>query len=451
MKNPKMFLNQALARHMVLFLALLAIIFLGTTNGYAQGINYPVGSPAGTSGAGNARTDPDNFFMRNNVAGLTEIPVTDEEEQSGDQQESGKGGWRIYGELQESVYKYTRERPFPNQVGRGISSGATIFNPGLASELTYTSGNHRFGFGIGAYQAFGFQSKFKDDPADFGARATFFDTRVASNDIAMGGAVRLHKTLSVGAAFIFGRGFLDLKAPALQLFAFGTVRQARLDVTDIGAPGVNVNVLFHPVKFISFSAGYKSERTYNLEGKFDTFTLQGFQFLPKRFNAKVEFKIPQVAEFGVQIRPHKKVIVAADFRFYDYTETFGPPIKLIDQDTNTEIQRLVIMGKDVRSARFGIVISATDKTKINLGTAYTSNGFPAAAINPGLVNVGGLDISGGFAKRIHGQWFNFATAVVLGRTRLVGPPANLLFNGRYKGNGVLFSLGMRLNKIPFIQ
>jgi hypothetical protein len=41
----------------------------------AQGINYPVGSPTGTSGAGNARTDPDNLFIRNNVAGMTEIPV----------------------------------------------------------------------------------------------------------------------------------------------------------------------------------------------------------------------------------------------------------------------------------------------------------------------------------------------------------------------------------------
>jgi hypothetical protein len=33
----------------------------------AQGINYPVGNPTATSGAGNARTDPDNFFLRNNI------------------------------------------------------------------------------------------------------------------------------------------------------------------------------------------------------------------------------------------------------------------------------------------------------------------------------------------------------------------------------------------------
>lgn len=159
---------------------------------------------------------------------------------------------------------------------------------------------------MGAYQAFGFQSKFEEDPKKFGARATFFDTRVASNDVAIGGAVRLTKQISVGAAFIFGRAFLDLKTPALQAFAFGLVRDSRLDVSDFGAPGVNVGVHIRPSSKLDIGLSYKSKRTYNLEGEFDTFELKGFQFAPNKRNAFVEFKLPAVAEAGVVIKPNKK-------------------------------------------------------------------------------------------------------------------------------------------------
>src|SRR5262245_48985804 len=71
----------------------------------AQGINYPVGSPTGTSGAGNARTDPDNLFIRNNVAGMTEIPINEAEELSGKLGVSANGHWRFLGEFQLATYQ----------------------------------------------------------------------------------------------------------------------------------------------------------------------------------------------------------------------------------------------------------------------------------------------------------------------------------------------------------
>lgn len=433
-------------------MTIFTIILLGALqNNYAQGINYPVGSPGGTSGAGNARTDPDNYFIRNNVAGLTEIPVNDEEENTQKLQESGKGGWRMYGELQQSIYFYRRDRTLLTDPFFGRSSRSIIVNPGLAGEITYTSGNHHYGFGIGTYQMFGFQSKFEEDPAKFGSRAIFFDTRVASNDVAAGGAVRLTKQISVGAAFIFGRAFLDLKSPALQALAFGQIRDSRLDVTDIGAPGVNLSVHIRPTSKIDIGLNYKSKRTYNLEGKLETFELKGFQFGPNIRNAEVEFKLPTVAEAGITFKPNKTLHFSFDYRFYDYTATFGPPIILIDRNTKEVLQRIIINGKDVRSYRAGVLYNVSEKTKLFFGTAYTTNGFPSAVINPGLVNVGGADASFGLAKKINGQWFNFSVAVIQGRERRVSRPPNQLFPGKYIGRGVLFGVGFRLNKLPLFQ
>src|SRR5262245_1060175 len=101
------------SRMMMLFVVFVASLLLSTPKGYAQGINYPVGSPTGTSGAGNARTDPDNLFIRNNIAGLTEIPVNEEEENTGVLGDSGKGKWRAFSDLQVSIYRYRRERILP--------------------------------------------------------------------------------------------------------------------------------------------------------------------------------------------------------------------------------------------------------------------------------------------------------------------------------------------------
>jgi hypothetical protein len=103
-----------------------------------------------------------------------------------------------------------------------------------------------------------------------------------------------------------------------------------------------------------------------------------------------------------------------------------------------------IDGEDVRSIRFGGVYSATETTKIHFGSAFTANGIPDAFITPGLTNVGGVDISGGIGKRIFGRWVNVGVAGIFGRTRTVGPPQNTVFPGRYKGNGVLFGIGLRM-------
>src|SRR5215510_10398188 len=65
-----------------LFMVLVFVLTLGGAAA-AQVINYPVGAPTSTSGAGNARTDPDNFFLRNNIGGMTEIPSRAEEERGG--------------------------------------------------------------------------------------------------------------------------------------------------------------------------------------------------------------------------------------------------------------------------------------------------------------------------------------------------------------------------------
>lgn len=450
MQNVKRFIPQAGLRVLMLFIGMACLVALGATTSYAQGINYPVGSPAATSGTGNARIDADNFFMRNNIAGLTEIPVNEEEETTGELQTSGKGNWRMDGEIQESVYKYRRIRTVPGPTF-GLSSGAVIINPGLAGELTYTSGNHKYGLGIGAYQAFGFQSKFIDDPKIFGARSLFFDTKVASNDLAIGGAYRVTKKLSVGAAFIFGRGFLDLKAPAFQALGFGLIRPARLDVAQIGAPGVNVGISYRPFKRLSFGFGYKSKRTYDLKGEFDNFELTGAGIVGTKRKATVEFKIPTVAEAGVAVDVTEKLNFSFDFRFYDYTATLGPTVNVTEVGTKKVLQTLTINAKDVRSIRFGGIYKYNKTTKILFGSAFTTSSFPEASINPGLVNVGGVDVSGGLEKRIKGIWCTFSTAGVFGRPRTVRTPPNLVFPGRYKGNGVLFNVGFRFNPLELLK
>src|SRR5262245_23444942 len=100
----------------------------------AQVINFPVGIPVGTSGAGNARTDADNFFIRNNVAGMTEIPPRD---QNGSQSLSTKSGWRFNGSFQLSTYLYRRERFLPGPA-QGITSETRLGAPlNPASEITY--------------------------------------------------------------------------------------------------------------------------------------------------------------------------------------------------------------------------------------------------------------------------------------------------------------------------
>jgi Outer membrane protein transport protein (OMPP1/FadL/TodX) len=423
------------------FIPLLGLLALSTAIS-AQGINYPVGSPTGTSGAGNARTDPDNLFIRNNVAGMTEIAVSSDEERSGRLGVTANSRWRFLGELQLATYRYSRERILPGPT-QGITSETRLGTGGGAGEVTYTRGDHRYAFGVGIYTIYGFQSKL-EDPSQLGPFATFFDTRVASNDIGAGGAVRLNSKLSVGGTFIFGRGFVDLSLPNPQLAPLGIARQDRLDVSGFGAPGGSVGMHFRPTEKLSFGINYKTRRNYDLDGSLATFVaLPGTgEIVPVEPQVIVKLKPPAVAEGGVEVKATSKLRVFADFRFYDYTATFQE-IDVTDKQSGQVLFALHLDAYDVRSIRAGAIYAMSDATKLHFGWAYTSNGIPAAAITPGTINLGGFDISGGIGKRIGSCWLNIGAAAILGLNRTIGPPENAMFAGKYGGRGAMLGMGVR--------
>jgi long-chain fatty acid transport protein len=396
----------------------------------------------GTSGAGNARDDEDNFFIRNNVAGMTEIPFRN---RNGNQDCSDKGRWRFNGSLQLSTFLVRRERfpPGPTQVTE------TRFGPplGLASEVTYTRGDRKFAIGFGAYTIFGFQSKLKDPPS-LGPLATFFDTRVASNDFAAGGAVRLSRKLSVGGSFILGRGFIDLARPNPTLALVGITRQDRLDVAAFGAPGLSAGLFYRPTARLSFGINYKTKRSYDLEGSLKTFNLVpgpsgAAQVIPVNTQVKAKLKPPAIAEGGFEIKATDNLRLFADFRFYDYTATFR---ELVVRDKASD-QALITMrldAFDVRSFRAGGLYALNSATTLQFGLAYTSRGLPDAAFSPGTVNTGGFDFSVGVIRRVVGDlWLNIGVAGVLAQERKIGPPANPLFPGRYGGWGGVLGVGIR--------
>jgi long-subunit fatty acid transport protein len=410
----------------------------------AQVINLPVGVPVGTSGAGNARTDADNFFIRNNVAGMTDIPFRNQNRQ---QDLSAAGQWRFNGSFQLETFLNRRERILPGP-GQGITS-ETRFGPPLipAGEITYTRGDRKFAFGFGAYTIFGFQSKLKDPPT-LGPLATFFDTRVASNDFAVGGAMKLHPKLSVGASFIFGRGFVDLARPNPDLAQLGIARQDRLDVDDIGAPGLSVGLFYRPTARLSFGINYKTKRKYNLEGGLETFVLvpgpSGVaQVVPLNTSVTLELKPPAIAEGGLEVKATDKLRIFSDFRFYDYTATFQNLV-VRAEESGQALVTLKLDAFDVRSFRTGGLYALNPATVIQFGWAYTSRGLPDAAFSPGTVNTGGFDFAGGVIRRVMGdRWLNIGVAVVLAQKRNIGPPANPLFPGRYSGWGGVLGVGIR--------
>jgi hypothetical protein len=423
------------------FIPLVGLLALDIAT-FAQGINYPVGNPTGTSGTGNARTDPDNFFIRNNVAGMTEIPASVAEERSGRLVVTANGHWRFVGELQLATYRYSRERILPGPT-QGINAETRLGTGGGAGEVTYVSGDRRYAIGIGVYTIYGFQSKLKDPP-QLGPFATFFDTRVASNDLGAGGAVRLNSKLSVGGTFIFGRGFVDLSLPNPQLAPLGIARQDRLDVSAFGAPGASVGLHFRPTEKVSFGINYKTRRNYNLDGSLATFVaVPGTGVIvPVEPQVVVQLKPPAVAEGGIQVKATNKLHIFADFRFYDYTATFQE-IDVTDKQSGRVLFALQLGAFDVRSVRAGAVYAVSDATKLHFGWAYTSNGIPAAAITPGTINLGGFDISGGIGKRIRSYWLNIGAAAILGLNRTIGPPENTAFPGKYGGRGAMLGMGVR--------
>jgi long-subunit fatty acid transport protein len=412
----------------------------------AQVINMPVGIPVGTSGAGNARTDEDNFFLRNNVAGLTDIPFRN---QNGQQAVSvpDKGRWRFNGSLQLSTYLYRRERFLPAPA-QEISSETRLGAPlNWASETTYTRGDRKFAFGWGSYTIFGFQSKLKDPPA-LGPLATFFDTRVASTDWAVGVAMKLHPKLSVGGSFIIGRGFVDLARPNPTLAQLGVMLQDRLNVDNIGAPGVSVGLLYRPTARLSFGINYKSKRSYNLEGDLKTFILVpgpsgDAQILPLNTAVTVKLKLPTIAEGGFEIKATDKLRLFSDFRFYDYSAAFRELVVRAEK-TGQALATLKLDAFDVRSFRTGGLYALNPATKLQFGWAYTSKGLPDAAFSPGTVNTGGFDFTGGVIRRVmDDRWLNVGVAVILAQERNIGPPANPLFPGRYGGWGGMLAIGLR--------
>jgi long-subunit fatty acid transport protein len=443
--NPGFFAKQLLnlrRRVGTLSLILVVAFMLGAVV-KAQVINLPVGIPVGTSGAGNARTDEDNFFLRNNVAGLTDIPFRN----NGQPAPSDKGRWRFNGSLQLATYLYRRERFLPGPA-QGITSETRIGPPlNWASETTYTRGDRKFAFGLGAYTIFGFQSKLKDPPS-LGPLATFFDTRVASNDWAAGVAMKLHRKLSVGGSFIFGRGFVNLARPNPALAQLGIVRQDRLEVDSIGAPGASVGLLYRPTTRLSFGINYKTKRSYNLEGGLKTFVLVpgpsgAAQIIPLNTAVTVRLKPPAIAEGGFEVMATDKLRLFSDFRFYDYTATFQDVV--VRAEVNDQaLVTLNLDAFDVRSFRTGALYTLNSATILQFGWAYTSRGLPDAAFSPGTINTGGFDFSGGVIRRIMGdRWLNIGVAVILAQERRIGPPANPLFPGEYGGWGGVLGVGAR--------
>jgi long-subunit fatty acid transport protein len=410
----------------------------------AQVINLPVGIPVGTSGAGNARADSDNFFIRNNVAGMTDIPLPN---QSGKPGVSAKGRLRFNGSIQLETFLDRRERILPGPT-QGITS-ETRFGPPpvLATEITYTRGDRKFAFGLGAYTIFGFQSKLKDPP-QLGQLATFFDTRVASNDFAAGVAMKLHPKLSVGGSFILGRGFIDLARPNPNLLQLGIIRQDRLNVARWGAPGVSVGLFYRPTARLSFGINYKTKRNYNLKGSLKTFDLVpgpsgAAQIIPVDTSVTVKLKPPAIAEGGFEIKATDKLRLFSDFRFYDYTATFQE-IVVRARKGGQALVTLKLNAFDVRSFRTGGLYTLNSATILQFGWAHTSRGLPDAAFSPGTINTGGFDFTAGVIRRTRDNlWLNIGVAGVLAQDRTVGPPANILFPGRYGGWGGVLAVGMR--------
>jgi long-subunit fatty acid transport protein len=411
----------------------------------AQGINYPVGNPTATSGAGNARTDPDNFFLRNNIAGMTEVPSRDEEEKGGKLGVAPKNQWHFQGDFQIASYHFSRDFTVPG-AGQGISSDATIGFPGIASEVIYVAGDHRYALAAGTYTVYAFESKLKD-PVQLGSFATYFDTRVASNDLAVGGALRLHPKLSLGASLILGRSYVVISQPNPGLASLGIIRQDRLDVSDWGGLGASVGVHYRPTERISFGFNYKSQRSYHLDGSLSTAvavpTTGDTQIVPVKPQVVVNLKPPMVFEAGVQILPTEKLHLFGDFRYYDYPATFQH-INVRASETGQVLTSLQLDAFDVRSVRVGGIYEASRATKLEFGWAWTSNGFPAAAVTPGTINLGGIDMSVGISKRFHQYWLNVSLAGVLGFNRKIAPGENPLFPGEYGGHGVMLGVGFRL-------
>jgi hypothetical protein len=149
-----------------------------------------------------------------------------------------------------------------------------------------------------------------------------------------------------------------------------------------------------------------------------------------------------VFEAGLQVLPTQKLHLFGDFRYYDYSATFQR-IDVQAAQTGQVLASLQLDAFDVRSVRVGSIYEVSRATKLELGWAWTSNGFPARAVTPGTINLGGVDMSIGIRKRFHQCWLNLSVAAVLGFNRTISAAENPLFPGDYGGHGVMFGFGIR--------
>ena len=270
------------------------------------------------------------------ITGLTEIAS---EADDIDGKALRKSKWRFLGEVQGTHFTYRRTfTPFVFQ--NQVVSSTAITVPNFSGEITFTPKNRRYGFGFGISQVFGFESKLKDSVAALGVQAQSFDTKVASHDITLAGAVRLNKKLSIGGAVIFGRGFLVQIGTIPQLAAIGIIRQSRLDVSKIGGVGYSVGANWRPLKKLQLGVNYKSQRQYNLKGSLDSFlalvTPAGLQLTPIALPVRVPFKFPAVLETGVSIQPIKRLTIAFDARFYYYGKSLDS-VSVLDQSSEPQL------------------------------------------------------------------------------------------------------------------
>ncbi|MCY7344871.1 MAG: outer membrane protein transport protein [Pyrinomonadaceae bacterium] len=426
--------QKVLVNSVFLFLAALALF---GSQIYGQGINYPGNVPSNNGGAGNARTDADNLFTRNNPGAMTEIESEDIPDK--------KSNWRVMFEAQGVFYRY--ERKFtPFGFNQTVKSEVAIALPTLSGEITYTAKSKRYAFGVGLSQTFGFESKLKDSETILGSQAQFYDTKVASNDVAFAGAFRVHKKLSIGGSFIVGRAFLLQIAPVPQLAAIGIIKQNRLDVSRIGGVGASFSVHFRPTEKVSFGFNYKTARKYDLQGTLDTvFTLvtpTGLQFAPIQLNIKVPFKFPSIIESGVNIKPNERFFIDFDYRFYRYSKALDT-ISVLDKQSGTILATQNLNAKDVHLFLVGGAYNLTEKSKILYGAGLTTNALNDVSFNPGLNNSGGISVSGGYARRISGVWLNFGATGIFALNRTINAAPQVFFPGSYKSRGIIFGIGVR--------
>jgi len=421
--------------------SVVALLMSASSKSHAQGLNYPGNSPVMNTGVGNARRDADNLFTRNNIAGLTEIEDEDDADDGGALKRSK---WRFMGEVQGTYFRY--ERRFPS-VGlpSALTSAGTVAVPNASGEVTFTSKSRRFGFGVGLSQEFGFESKLKD-PATLGSQAQFFDTKVASQDITVAGAVRLHKQFSVGGSVIFGRGFLLQIGTIPDLAAVGIIRQSRLDVAKIGGVACSVGANWRPAKQVTLGINYKSQREYKLKGTLDAFqpvvTPVGLQLVAFKLPVRTRFRFPAVVETGIAVRPVKRLLIEFDYRYFLYKRSLDT-VTVIDSSTNSVVASQPINARNVKLLLLGGYYELNDSHKLNFGTGYTTNGIPDATFNPGIMNTGARSLTGGFSKKINGSWWNASVTGYFGLKRVVTPVANSNFYGDYTNHGFTIGLGLR--------